>query len=216
MTEDKFIEQLNSIIGLRITDIKYVLTKFFYPDLNGDWTKVDPDTFVLHAQEWQLTLSDGQTWFLTNPQRVLETEPLKSNITISTESIAKPDDKTLSVPNAYQWKDILDKEIKAFRLWRRVTKTSNILGLKTNKQYQDNIQIIQLLFKNKSFFISTMDGDIGKMTFYPTGYLGDRLGIFFDKQVADSHTVYGLTMTMEVIYDSTKRKIKSTTRQHRL
>ena len=206
MTENKLIEELNSIIGLRITDIKYVLTKFFYPHLNGDWTKVHPDTFVLHGQEWQFSLSDGRIWFLTNPQKDLEKAPLKTNITISSESIAKPDDNTLSVPNDYQWKDVIENEIKGFRLWKRVTETSSILGLKTNKQYQDNIQIIQLLYKNKSFFISTMDGDIGKSTFYPTGYLGDRLGVFFDKRVADSHTVYGLTMTMEVFYDSTKRK----------
>ncbi|MAX78723.1 MAG: hypothetical protein CL843_00910 [Crocinitomicaceae bacterium] len=211
MTENKLIKELNSIIGLRITEIKYVLTKFFYPDLNGDWTEVHPDTFVLHGQEWQFTLSDGRTWFLTNPQKDLKKGPLKSNITISSESIAKPADNTLSVPNDYQWKDVLDNEIKGFRLWRRVTKTLNICGLEMNKQYQDNIQIVQLLYKNKSFFISTMNGDIGDTTFYPTGYLGDKLGVFFDKQVADSYIIQGLTMTMEASYDS--MKIKSTTRQ---
>jgi hypothetical protein len=110
------------------------------------------------------------------------------------------------VPDDFYWKEILNIEIIGFKLWRRVTHTTKILGFEINKKYQDNIQIIQLLFTNKSFLISTMNGDIGEQTFYPTGYLGDRLGVFFDKQVADFHSVYGLEMKMDITYDSMKNK----------
>jgi hypothetical protein len=204
------IDKLNSINGLKIVEINYVLTKFHYPEPNnwakGDWTKVHPDTFVLHGQEWQMKFSNGLIWYLTNPQGDLSTEPLKSNIMITDNSITKKDDKILKVPNDFYWKEILNNEIIGFRLWRRVISTSKILGFEINKKYQDNIQIIQLLFKNKSFAITTMDGDIGAQTFYPTGYLGDRLGVFFDKQIADSHSVYGLVMRMDKTYDSTMNK----------
>jgi hypothetical protein len=202
------IDRLNTIIGLQIVEINYVLTKFHYPKPNdwaqGDWTKVHPDTFVLHGQEWQIKFSNGLIWYLTNPQGELAKESIKSNITITESSIAKNDDRILKVPDDYFWKEILNIEIIGFKLWRRITNTSRILGFEFNKKYQDNIQIIQLMFKNKSFLITTMNGDIGELTFYPTGYLGDRLGVFFDKQVADFHSVYGLEMKMSIAYDSTK------------
>ena len=200
------IDRLNTIIGLQIVEINYVLTKFHYPKPNdwaqGDWTKVHPDTFVLHGQEWQIKFSNGMTWYLTNPQGALTNEPFKSNITIADRSIAKNDDKILKVPDDYYWKEMLNIEIIGFKLLRRVTKSKKILGFVFNKKYQDSIQIIQLMFKNKSFSISTMNGDIGEQTFYPTGYLGDRLGVFFNKQITDSHSAYGLKMQMDVIYDS--------------
>jgi len=200
------IDRLNTIIGLQIVEINYVLTKFHYPKPNdwaqGDWTKVHPDTFVLHGQEWQIKFSNGMTWYLTNPQGALTNEPFKSNITIADRSIAKNDDKILKVPDDYYWKEMLNIEIIGFKLLRRVTKSKKILGFVFNKKYQDSIQIIQLMFKNKSFSISTMNGDIGEQTFYPTGYLGDRLGVFFNKQITDSHSAYGLEMQMDVIYDS--------------
>jgi hypothetical protein len=200
------IDRLNTIIGLQIVEINYVLTKFHYPKPNdwaqGDWTKVHPDTFVLHVQEWQIKFSNGMTWYLTNPQGALTNEPFKSNITIADRSIAKNDDKILKVPDDYYWKEMLNIEIIGFKLLRRVTKSKKILGFVFNKKYQDSIQIIQLMFKNKSFSISTMNGDIGEQTFYPTGYLGDRLGVFFNKQITDSHSAYGLEMQMDVIYDS--------------
>jgi|AVFP01.1.fsa_nt_gi hypothetical protein len=204
------IDRLNTIIGLQIVEINYVLTKFHYPKPNdwaqGDWTKVHPDTFVLHGQEWQIKFSNGMTWYLTNPQGNFTNEPFKSNISIADRSIAKNDYKILKVPDDFYWKEILNIEIIGFKLWRRVTHTTKILGFEINKKYQDNIQIIQLLFTNKSFLISTMNGDIGEQTFYPTGYLGDRLGVFFDKQVADFHSVYGLEMKMDITYDSMKNK----------
>jgi len=202
------IENLNSIIGLQIVEINYVLTKFHYLKPNdwvqGDWTKVHPDTFVLHGQEWQIKFSNGLIWYLTNPVEDLVKEPIKSNITIADRSIAKNDNRLLKVPNDYYWKEILNIDIIRFKLWHRMTNSSKFLGFEFNKKYQDNIQIIQLMFKNKSFSITTMNGDIGEQTFYPTGYLGDRLGVFFDKQVADFHSVYGLEMKMNIAYDSTK------------
>lgn len=204
------IDRLNTIIGLQIVEINYVLTKFHYPKPNdwaqGDWTKVHPDTFVLHGQEWQIKFSNGMTWYITNPQGDLTNEPFKSNITIADRSIAKNDDKILKVPDDFYWKEILNINIIGFKLWRRVTHTSKILGFEINKKYQDNIQIIQLLFKNKSFSISTMNGDIGEQIFYPTGYLGDRLGVFFEKQVVNFYSVYGLEMKMNISYDSSKNK----------
>jgi len=204
------IDSLNTIIGLQIVEINYVLTKFHYPKPNdwaqGDWTKVHPDTFVLHGQEWQIKFSNGLIWYLTNPQNDLASEPIKSNITIANNSISKNDDKILQVPNDYYWKEILNIDIVGFKLWRRVNKTFKIFGFEINKIYQENIQIFQLILKNKSFSITTMNGDIGEQTFYPTGYFGERLGVFFDKQVADFHSVYGLEMKMDVTYDSTKNK----------
>jgi len=204
------IDSLNTIIGLQIVEINYVLTKFHYPKPNdwaqGDWTKVHPDTFVLHGQEWQIKFSNGLIWYLTNPQNDLASEPIKSNITIANNSISKNDDKILQVPNDYYWKEILNIDIVGFKLWRRVNKTFKIFGFEINKIYQENIQILQLILKNKSFSITTMNGDIGEQTFYPTGYFGERLGVFFDKQVADFHSVYGLEMKMDVTYDSTKNK----------
>jgi len=58
MTDNALIEKLNSILGQRIVDVSYIQTKFQYPHptgfVQGDWTHVNPDLFVLHAPEWQL------------------------------------------------------------------------------------------------------------------------------------------------------------------
>jgi hypothetical protein len=52
------------------------------------------------------------------------------------------------------------------------------------------------------FSMTLMSGDIGDMAFYPTGALGDRVGVFFNKTVCTSHTVYDLTMRMASTYKS--------------
>ena len=204
------IDKLNSIIGLQIVEINYVLTRFHYPKSNngtyGDWTKVHPNLFVLHGQEWQMKFSNGLIWYLNNPQGNLTIEPIKSNITITDSSIAKNDDRIVNVPNDYYWKEIINNEIIGIKLWRRIIKTSNILGFEFNKKYQDNVQIIQFLFKNNSFSISTMDGDLGSQFFYPTGYLGDQLGVFFDKQIVNFYSINGFIMRMEKTYDSIFKK----------
>ena len=48
---------------------------------------------------------------------------------------------------------------------------------------QDFFQIIDLVCGDTIFSLTIMSGDIGDMTFYPTGALGDRVGVFFNKTV---------------------------------
>lgn len=188
----------SKLLGQIIVDIKYIETKFHY-NLNGDWTTVNPDMFVLHSPEWEISLSNGQKWFLTNPQGDLTLEAAQSNITVSSSTIANTDDRIFKAPNTFSWSGILGQEINGIRFYKRVLKSKRFLGFEIGKTYQDNIQIIQFFCSGKTFSITTMDGDIGHHTFYPTGYLGDRLGFFFDKTISDSHTAYGLTITMENI-----------------
>ena len=69
-------------------------------------------------------------------------------------------------------------------------------------KYQDFFQIIDLLCGDTIFSLTIMSGDIGDMTFYPTGALGDRVGVFFNKTVCSSHTVYDLTMKVATTYKS--------------
>jgi hypothetical protein len=198
MDDSNTIQTFTKLLGQTIVDIKYIETKFHY-GLSGDWTTVNTDLFVLHSPEWEINLSNGQKWFLTNPQGDLTTEAAKSNITVSSSTIAKTDDKKHTAPNSFGWTSIIDKQITGIKFYKRVFKNKKFFGFDLKKTYQDNFQIIQFFCSGKTFSITTMDGDIGHMTFYPTGYLGDRLGFFFDKTIADSHTVYGLTTTMEMI-----------------
>ena len=198
MNDRNTIQTFAKLLGQTIVDIKYIETKFHY-NLSGDWTTVNTDLFVLHSPEWEINLSNGQKWFMTNPQGDLTIDAAKSNITVNSSSIAKTDDKIHTAPNSFGWSNVFGQEIKAIKFYKRVTRTKSVLGFEIGKTYQDNIQIIQFFCSGKTFSITTMDGDIGQMTFYPTGYLGDRLGFFFDKTIADSHTVYELTTTMEMI-----------------
>lgn len=210
MNDDETIQAFKKLLGQTIVDIRYIETKFYY-DLHGDWTAVNSNSFVLHSPEWEIILSNGQKWFfINNHSSATETESSKSNITITSYSIAKTDDKIHNVPNTFDWKDILQKEIIAIRFYKRIIHTKKFLGYEIGKVYQDNFQIIEFLCSNKSFFITTMNGDIGQMNFYPTGYLGDRLGIFFNKTIVDNYTVYSKTnrqidMRMEMVYQVTKK-----------
>ncbi|OFY84316.1 MAG: hypothetical protein A3F72_14955 [Bacteroidetes bacterium RIFCSPLOWO2_12_FULL_35_15] len=206
MDDNKTIQTFEKLLGQSIVNIKYIETKFHY-SLSGNWTNVDPDLFVLHSPEWEITFSNGQKWFLTNPQPPYDPakQPIKS-IVVNSSSIANSDDKIHIAPRTFGWKNIFEKEITIIKFYKRVTQTKKYFGLEISKTYQDNIQIIQFFFKDTSFSITTMDGDIGRMTFYPTGYLGERLGFFFDKTVAESHTVYGDTMRMEMIYQTNLKK----------
>ncbi len=63
-------------------------------------------------------------------------------------------------------------------------------------------QIMELFCGGKTFSLTTMNGDLGEMTFYPTGYLGERIGVYFDKMVCSSHTTYDLTLRMAMTYKS--------------
>ncbi|MDI9858061.1 hypothetical protein [Flectobacillus roseus] len=162
--------------------------------------------FVLHSPEWEFTLSNGQKCFLTNPQGDLTLEAAQSNITVSSSTISNVDDRIFKAPNSFGWSGILGQEINGIRFYKRVLKSKRFLGFEIGKTYQDNIQIIQFFGSGKTFSITTMDGDIGHHTFYPTGYLGDRLGFFFDKTIPDSHTADGLTITMENIKEVRRRE----------
>jgi hypothetical protein len=198
MGDSDTIETFTQLLGQTIVDIKYIETRFHY-DLSGDWTTVNPDSFVLHSPEWELNLSNGQKWFLTNPQGNLTDETAKSNITLSTSTIANTNDKKFTVPDLFGWTNILNKQITGIRFYKRLLNRNTLLGIELGKTYQDNIQIIQFLCSGNTFSITTMNGDIGDMTFYPTGYLGERLGVFINKTIAASYTDSGLTMTMEMM-----------------
>ena len=202
MDDKKTIQTFEKFLGQSIIDINYIETKFHY-GASGDWTKADPDLFVLHSPEWKMNFSNGEKWFLTNTHSgSTANKPARSIITVNSSSIAKHSDKTHKAPRSFGWNNILDKEITAMRFYKRVTATKKILGVETSKTYQDNIQIIQLFCSDRSISITTMNGDLGHMTFYPTGYFGDKLGLFFDKAVADSHSVFGQTMKMEMVYEA--------------
>jgi hypothetical protein len=197
MDDRNTIQRFTELLGQTIVDIRYIETKFHY-GLSGDWTTVNTDLFVLHSPEWQINFANGQKWFLTNPQVNLPIEPAKSNITVSRSTIAKTDDKMHAVPKSFGWTSILDKKITEIKFYKRILKNKKILGFDLVKTYQENIQIIQFFCSGTTFSITTMDGDIGKMTFYPTGYLSERLGLFFDKTIAESHAVHGRNITMEM------------------
>ena len=204
MTDNELIEKLKSLVGQSIVDVSYIQTKFHYthPDgfAQGDWTNVSPDLFVLHSPEWQIKFSGGQTLFFSAKQ--LTDENFASKFSIADTTKATKDDNILDIPNAFKWLDILNKPITKFRLWKRIIKSSKFLGHEFNLKYQDFFQIIDLLCGDTIFSLTIMSGDIGDMTFYPTGALGDRVGVFFNKTVCTSHTVYDLTMRMAATYKS--------------
>ena len=204
MTDNELIEKLKSIVGQSIVNVSYIQTKFHYQNpgsfAQGDWTNVSSDLFVLHSPEWQIKLSGGFSLFVTGEQ--LTDENLASKFSFSCTTKATQDDKVLNIPKAFKWLDILDKPITKFRLWQRIVKSSKFLGQEYNLQYQDHFKIIELLCGDTIFSLTTMSGDIGDMTFYPTGALGDRIGVVFNKAVCTSHTVYDLTMRMALTYKS--------------
>jgi hypothetical protein len=204
MTDNELIEKLKSLLGQSIVDVSYIQTKFHYPHPDGfaqaDWTSVSPDLFVLHSPEWQLKLSGGQTLFFSAKQ--LTVENFASKFLIADTTKATQDDSILNIPNAYKWLDILNKPITKFRLWKRIIKSSKFLGHEFNLKYQDFFQIIDLMCDDTIFSLTIMSGDIGDMTFYPTGATGDRVGVFFNKTVCTSHKVYDLTMRVAATYKS--------------
>jgi hypothetical protein len=203
MTDDELINKLNSIVGQSIVGVSYLQTKFHYAIdgfAQGDWTNVNPDLFVLHSPEWQIKLSGGQTLFVAGQQ--LTDENFASKFSISDKTKSTHDDTALNIPKAFKWLDILNKPITKFRLWKRIIKSSNFLGHEFNLKYQDHFQIIDLVCGDTVFSLTIMSGDIGDMTFYPTGALGDRVGVFFNKTVCTLHTVYDLTMRVAATYKS--------------
>lgn len=205
MTDKELIKTLKSIVGFRIIGISYIQTKFHYPNSDGfakgDWTKMNPDIFVLHSPEWQLKLSDGQSLFVSGQQ--LTDENFSSKFCINKTTKATQDDTVLNVPIAFEWLSILNKPITKFRLWHRVSKSPRFLGRKVNLGSRNHFKIIELVCDDIIFSLTLMSGDIGDMTFYPTGALGERVGVFFNKTICSSHTVYDLTMRMAPTYKST-------------
>src|SRR5205085_5919757 len=91
---------------------------------------------------------------------------------------ASKDDTILTIPRQFKWIEVNDKPIKKFRLWQRVISSSKFLGREYNLKYQNGYQIIELTFGGQTLGITTMNGDLGDLTFYPTGYLGERIGLF--------------------------------------
>ena len=202
MTDKELIENLKSIVGQSIVDVSYIQTKFHYPNpdgfAQGDWTNISTDLFIPHSPEWQIQLSSGQILFISGQQ--LTDENFASKFCLSDMSKAKSDDTVLNIPKAFKWLDILNKPITKFRLWQRIIKSSRFLGHEFNLQFQDHFQIIDLVCGDTIFSLTLMSGDIGDMAFYPTGALGERVGVFFNKTVCTSHTVYDLTMRMATTY----------------
>lgn len=204
MTDNEIIEKLKSLVGQSILDVSYIQTKFHYPHLEGfaqgDWTNVSPDLFVLHSPEWQLKLSGGQTLYVSAKQ--LTDETFSSKFTLADTTKAAQEDTVLNTPKALKWLDILNKPIKKFRLWKRIIKSSKFLGHEFNLKYLDHFQITDLVCVDTIFSMTIMSGDIGDMTFYPTGALGERVGVFFNKTICTSHTVYDLTIRVAATYKS--------------
>ena len=204
MTDNQLIEKLKSLVGQSIVEVSYIQTKFHYPNpdgfAQGDWTNISPDLFVLHSPEWQVKLSSGQALFFSAKQ--LTDENFASKFSITNTTKATQDDNILNIPNAFKWLDVLNKPITKFRLWKRIIKSSKVLGYEFNLKYQDFFQIIDLVCGDTIFSLTIISGDIGDMTFYPTGALGDRVGVFFNKTVCTSHTVYDLTMGVAMTYKS--------------
>jgi hypothetical protein len=153
MTDLELIEKLKLIVGHSIVDVSYIPTKFHYstPDnlAQGDWTNVNPDLFVLHSREWQISLSTGETLFIASEQ--LSCENFASNFCIANGTKATEEDKVLNIPKAFKWLDILNKPIKKFVLWQRVTTSSKFLGQEYNLKYQDHFQLLNSYVETKHF-----------------------------------------------------------------
>jgi hypothetical protein len=200
MTDNELIQVLQSMVGQSITHIQYVQTEFD-PANPGrfNWSAVHPDTFVLHAEEWRLTLSDGRVLHFSSALKRPDNFASRFVVNVLAKN---PAATTLSVPETYSWKNILHTPITRFRLWKRVFKSVKLFGQSFDYKCEDGFQIIELYCGNKTLCISLMNGDIGAMTFYPTGYLGERPGVIIDKTVCESHTVYGLIMKLKVAYKS--------------
>ncbi|MFY7735075.1 MAG: hypothetical protein ACOVSR_16480 [Bacteroidia bacterium] len=198
MNDSQLMETFTNLLGQTIVDIKYLETKFYY-NFSGDWSNVNTDLLVLHSPEWELYLSNGQKWYLVNTHAILNSEPIKSGIEIGKTSFSSMNEVPNTVPNLFGWASVLNKKITGVKFYKRLIKNKKFLGFNIGKTYQENIQIVQLFCSSTSFCITVMDGDIGSSTFYPTGYLGNRIGFFFDKTIANSYTVYNITMTMEMI-----------------
>ena len=74
--------------------------------------------------------------------------------------------------------------------------------LAKNTNYQNDMIIIQISFENQyQMFVTTISGDIGERVFYANGYLGQDLGIFFNRAIATRIECNGLTIRLKPIYE---------------
>jgi hypothetical protein len=202
MRESVLIDTLYALIGKSITEVYYVKTKFYHDYLSGDWSNVNPDLFVLHSPEWEFKLSDGSSWYLTNPQEDTVNAPMKSNLTINQTTIRTSADEVLPVPDKFYWQKVIGQPIRSFRFWKQVVSSTKLFGIEVNKKYQEEVQIVELALPELVIGLTTMDGDMGQMTFYPRGFLGERIGIYFNKSIADLSVVHGVALRMEITYRS--------------
>ncbi|MCR6640216.1 MAG: hypothetical protein NVV82_14805 [Sporocytophaga sp.] len=145
--------------------------------------------------------------YVTNPFSNSDGITIPNMLKLESTSKAKPNDKIHKVPFDFGWKNIINKEIIGIRFYKGSIMTKKLFDFSLNKKYK-SIQIIQFYFKynSGSFCISAMDGDIGRSTFYPNGFLSDRVGFVFDKTIAESLTVSGLTINMKVIHKTSVKK----------
>lgn len=205
MKDRNTIYSFEKFLGKSISEIKYIETKFHY-DLSGDWTNVNTDDFVLHSPEWEITFSNGQKWYVTNPFNNSDGFSNPNMLKLESYSIAKPEDKIHKVPFEFGWKNIFGKKITGIRFYKVAVKTKKLFDFSLNKKYK-HIQIIQLYFTNdNTFCITVMDGDIGHFNFYPNGPLSGRVGLFFNKIIAEKITVPGITILTNLIHQTSVKK----------
>ncbi|WP_028981036.1 hypothetical protein [Sporocytophaga myxococcoides] len=204
MKDRNTIHSFEKFLGKSISDIKYIETKFHY-DISGNWTNVNTDDFVLHSPEWEITFSNGEKWFVTNPFDNSDRLAIPNMLKLESFSIAKPDDKIHKVPYEFGWKDILGQEIRGIRFYNVTIKTKKLFGFSSSKKYK-HIQIIEFFYTNHSFCITAMNGDIGHSNFYPTGVLSGKVGFFFNKTIVDNITVLGITKIANLIHQTSVKK----------
>ncbi|MGV6861338.1 MAG: hypothetical protein ACWA41_06175 [Putridiphycobacter sp.] len=192
MADINQIELLNGLIGLKIEQIKYVPTKFHY-NLSGDWSDVSPETFLLHSPTWIWQFTNGTEYSIINDN---------GSVSFSTQEVKED---CLNVPKKYQWTEFIHKEIEGFRIWKQVKQSRALFGLLKKTEDLVNNQIIEFKIGNRNFCFTVMDGDIGDMTFYPRGTLGERIGVFFHKLIPETFVFSGMKTEMEIEYNSFKK-----------
>ncbi|NJO03509.1 MAG: hypothetical protein HC880_19140 [Bacteroidia bacterium] len=79
--------------------------------------------------------------------------------------------------------DVIKGTLKSYRVWRKIQNKKYNFGWFIKNRSFDNGTILELVVDENHIFVTNLSGDMGSLNFYVTGYMGENLGLFFNKLI---------------------------------